>query len=790
VYRLTRLSLTYPKLTLLAVALVTAVLGVGLTRLRTEFGYRVLVGDDHPSIRTLDSFIEQFGGGMPFYIVWECGEGHPCNTAFDRTSLAMADSVAQALSPLPAVQRVEGLANAGLLVPSQGGFAVRHFVEDGELVADAAYLAVRAIEDPLWLGNLVSADGTVGSIIVQTIDNQAETHLGVFEAVEEALAPFEAQGFEFHLVGEAPITVIGGRDLAESSAKLIPIMVLVIAVILLMLSRSWRDAAIALPTMGLGLLWTLGLLGWLGWPKDGILEVLAPLILVVGVCDAIHLLARYSAEMNAVAERPELRQRTQVLLRVVRDTGAPCLITTLTTAAAFLSFAASALDAFCRFGVISAFGVSACLILTFTLLPILARLFLVPGAGADRTSALWRLGLDAVVRTAERRAIPIVVMACVLLVVCGAGWIGRLRVDNRWLESFGEYNRGVKSVRFVEERLRPAESLEIEIALPPHAPLDDPQTLRTLDEFSQTVSSADGRGSATSILDLVKRMNRLLHDDHPAFERLGETRAANAEMLELIALDGPELLGSWVSLDRSRLRISVETTEQSYSRHKAGMEAVRRYAKAALPEDWTVRFSGDYAIGVEWVRDIQETQLRSFPTALVLVLVMVALFLRSFRLALAAMVPTLLPVVMTLGTMGWIGMSLDVGRAMIAAVLIGIGVDDSIHLLHQYARRRAAGDGPPEAIRGAVRHVGRAVVTTSLALSLGFLTLMASAWQTIADFGLLVSIAILGALVATLFVLPALVFAAERAQGRREFAKEWPRRAGAEEHRRRSACTG
>jgi len=111
-----------------------------------------------------------------------------------------------------------------------------------------------------------------------------------------------------------------------------------------------------------------------------------------------------------------------------------------------------------------------------------------------------------------------------------------------------------------------------------------------------------------------------------------------------------------------------------------------------------------------------------------------------------------------LGAMGWLGMSLDVARAMIAAVVIGIGVDDAIHVLAHYKKRRDAGDTSHEAMGAALRHSGRAVVTTSIALSLGFLTLMMSAWQTVASFGLFVAISILGALVATLLVLPALVF--------------------------------
>ena len=182
-------------------------------------------------------------------------------------------------------------------------------------------------------------------------------------------------------------------------------------------------------------------------------------------------------------------------------------------------------------------------------------------------------------------------------------------------------------------------------------------------------------------------------------------------------------------------------------------------AENTFPPDWDVSLSGEFAITHDWVRDVQATQLRSVPTAFAIVFVLVSIFLRSWKLGLAAMVPTLLPVVVILGLMGWAGLTLDVARAMIAAVVIGIGVDDAVHILAHYDRQRSDGLDPRAAMQAALRHTGRAVVTTSVALSLGFLTLMMSAWQTIASFGFLVSIAILGALAASLFVLPALIFA-------------------------------
>ncbi len=176
--------------------------------------------------------------------------------------------------------------------------------------------------------------------------------------------------------------------------------------------------------------------------------------------------------------------------------------------------------------------------------------------------------------------------------------------------------------------------------------------------------------------------------------------------------------------------------------------------------------SGEVALTFDWIRDVQGTQVRSFPTAFALVYLMVAIFLRSVRLSLAAMVPTLLPIVVTLGVMGWAGMSLDVARAMIAAVLMGIAVDDGIYLTSAYKRRRDAGYASRDAIRGAVLEVGRAVVTTSLALALGFLTLMGSAWHAVSSFGVAVALAIIVALAGALLVFPAMIFAvAGRAAG-------------------------
>jgi predicted RND superfamily exporter protein len=738
--------------------LVTAVLAAGLPGLRTEFGYRVLVGDEPPSVQALDALIEQFGGGMPVQIVWECGSAMPCATVFDRFSLEMAESVTRALTAADRIESVTGPSNAPLLVPSAGGFDVRRLVENGKRASDADALATRALEDSLWVGGFVSADATVGAIVVQPTDTESETDVRVVEAIEEAIAPFEALGFEYYLVGPSPEIVIGGRALSESTARIIPIEILVVAAILLVTLGSLRSVLAALTAVGLALVWTFGLLGWLDWPQDGILEVLAPLILVVGVCDSVHILSRYAGEVGTRIRNASTRDRDALLLKVVGEVGPPCLMTTATTAAAFVSFATSSLGTFVRFGLIAAFGVFACLLLTFTLLPLLVR---APSAKESQLAGAlrWDPVLMGLLRISERHSGSILTVTALLFIVCGVGWVGFLRVDTNWYETYGEDSEIVRSIEFVQDRLRPADTLEIQISLAADSPVEDPTTLRAISEFSESLTGIEGLGSATSIIDLLKRVNRLLHDDDPAFEYPAETERANSEILELLGFEDPSIVGSWLSFDRSNLRVSVRADELSYVRLRGVLEAARDRIRSKLPPGWGVLLSGEVALTFDWIRDVQGTQIRSFPTAFALVCLMVAVFLRSVRLALAAMVPTLLPIVVTLGVMGWAGMSLDVARAMIAAVLMGIAVDDGIYLTSAYKRRRDAGCASRGAIRGAVLEVGRAVVTTSLALSLGFLTLMGSAWHAVASFGVAVALAIIVALGAALLVLPAMIFA-------------------------------
>jgi predicted RND superfamily exporter protein/signal transduction histidine kinase len=757
---LTRRSLELPRVILLLAVAITLWAAAGLPRVPTEVGYRGVLGDAHPSVLELDAFIDRFGGGLPVFAVYSCAESNACDSAFDEAPLLMARSVEESMSRHPLVRRVESPASSPILVPGAGGFEVRRLVEDGRIAADREALRDRALADGLWEGTLVSGDGRVGAIVVQLASSDSRTTSSVVPALRETLAPFEAEGFRFHLVGDPVDFAVAGGELQRETPRIVPLMIAIVAGIVFALLRSWRMTGLALLTTGLAVLVALGAMGWLGWPQSELTQALAPAVLVIGVCGSIHVLARYASLAGAEpgADRREL------ILRVAREIGAASLICALTTVAGFLSFSTSDFASFLRFGAIASIGVLAALLLDFTLLPVLlVRLPVEAGAG-ERFAGAWDRALQLIVRISERRGAMILTVSGLLLFVCGLG-VARLEVDVDERELLGSNSEVVRWAEFVEQNLRRSDTLEIELSAPEGASVLEPAAMAVIEDVAARLPSVEGLGRVRSVLDPLRHLNRVLHDDDPAYLRTGDSRAANRQLLLVLRLDEGTQPDLWIDAAERSVRLSVEADPVAKSRRIAIVDEVEAQLASALPQGWSFRLTGPFALYLDLVREMQATQVRSFASSTIAISLLFWVFLwttgsplwTALWWALVGMLPNLLPVVATLGAMGLWGIPLDVGTIMVGAIVLGIAVDDTIHFITHYRSGRNAGAVPRDAIATTMRRAGRAIVTTSFALALGFFALTLSSWQSIASFGLLSGIAILAALAADLFVLPALI---------------------------------
>ncbi len=728
------LALRHPRLAWLALALATAFFAVGLPRLQTDVGFRAFLGPRHPAVERLDRFLAHFQSGLTLAAVFSCDESPVCETAIDRPVLDMTRGVADALAASPAVRRVLSPADALLPVSGPGGITPHHRIGLERGAIDAAEPVSTVASDPWFIGQLVSADGRVGAIVAELPDSSSDTAVRAYAALDDALAPFEREGFRFHRVGGPVEFVVAGQELQDATARLIPVMVALVGASLFALFRTLAVVAASLATVGVAVLWTLGTLAWLGWPQNSLTQTLAPLVLVIGVCDGIHLISGYVRHLARprATSHPE---RRAALERALRDVATPCLMTSVTTAAGFISFATADLESFARYGIVAAVGVMAALVLSFSLLPLLLLHLSAESIHVPRTTAAWERALGRLALFAEVRWRPILVVSAVLG-LAGALGMTSLRVDSSFEELYGKDSQVVRWSHFVRDHLRKPDTLEIDLVLAPGAEWASDKTADAVRRIEADLARIESLDPGRSLFD---------RSDWPAF-----AAAASA--------DG-DALGEWLSRDRRHVRLSIGAEKLPQDQMRRVMNAVRAALDTGLPVGWSAEATGPFAVTSDMIDAIRTTQLRSFAAAGLAVGILLTIYLGSLRWALLALLPNLLPVVVTVGIMGLVDLPLDIGSAMVAAVVLGIAVDDTIHILDRFGRLRREGIPAARAIGRAVEDVGQPLVSTSLALAAGFAALSVSPWASVASFGIVSSLAILLAMLADLLVLPALVFA-------------------------------
>lgn len=745
-FYLARFALHRPVVTMLAIVAITLTLATGALWIETDVGYRALLGDSHPAVRDLDDFLDRFGGGLPMLAVWSCEESPACESVFDEASLAMAHNVAERMKGVEGVWRVDSPATSPLLAPVllEPFPRARRLAPAGQPEADVAELAAIALQDPLWVGQLVSEKGDAGALLVHLASSDGATSLRVFDALERAIAPHRERGFRFHFAGGPVEFVVAGRELDRSTMSILPVMIGLVWLVLVLLFGAWPAVTISLGAVGLAVLWALGAMGWLGWPKNSFTQALPPLVLVIGVCDSVHLLARYAARLPA-------RKPNSAILDASAEVGPPCLMTTLTTAAGFASFASSPLESVSRFGLLAAGGVIAALLLTFTIVPLALVRLPERALRLAPPGARWSRVVDGLAAFAVRRRVAVLLAIALLSVVSVAG-LGRLEIDASFEDLYGKQSRVVRWAHAVERVLRAPDTLEISIE-PPAGGDALPQALAVVDRLRSRLAGLDGLGRSRSLVDPLRRLNDLVHRDRLVFDGATDRKGRPGSLLRLLRAEDPDVLDLLHHRASGALRISIEARKLPQGRLRAVLAQVRAGVSAELPEGWRATVTGPLAVVGEMIDEIRTTQLRSFALAAAIVFVAVVLFFRSLSYGFLAMIPTLVPVLLTLGAMGFAGVALDVGSAMVAAVVLGLAVDNSIHFLASYRSLRAGGQR--RAVNSALSQTGRPIATTALALSAGFFTLLLSSWNSIASFGLISGVAIGGALLAALFILPA-----------------------------------
>jgi len=624
-----------------------------------------------------------------------------------------------------------------------------------------------------------------------------DTYLDLMKEINAILEkPEYADHMDFYAVGNAPMMDYS-MEIIEEIGPMYAVMILIIIVMLWVLFRSFSAVVWPISIVILSTVWTVGLTGWMGFTITTMVMLTIMLILAVGTADAVHILSGYLFFRNK-------RHNHQTAMKLAFQKSAlACLLTTVTTMLGMLAITFTPIAHMKTFGYMSAAGVGLALVFTIYLLPVMMDLWTPvkrekpDGTPEDISSAglfskifhqLKRVGgilaivlsaigryfpnLSNLLQKILDRVLPLVQkspqgFALLFLSVFGLCIYGAtlVKVDSNLIEQFKEGTKIRAVYEIVDREMMGSQNLEVYLNLGVENAFQDPFVLNIMDRLQQEIAYKYKKlvVKTSSLVDVVKDSYQTLNDGRPEMYVIPKQKDMLSQTLFLFNNANPEDRRKLVSDDYSQSHISVQLFNAGSYEYTSVFNAMRLDIDGAVAQirerypEAKVTITGGLALMMELSDYITWSQIKSLGLVIVVISLILIFIFGSFRAGLISIIPNLIPAALTFGLLGLLGMPLDADTMVIAPVIIGIAVDDTIHFITHYRAEVLIDNDIVRALRDTIKEVGQAITFTTLILGFGFSIMAFSSHVGMSNMGRFGTLAIFAALLCDLFMLPALI---------------------------------
>jgi uncharacterized protein len=736
---------------LVAVAAATLLLGAYAARVGIEHDNASLNARDPEQLRVYADFRATFGSDEDMLLTLTDPQ------LLAARGLGRVDAITRTIGGWDGVRHVLSLTTVEELVPGDAGPEPRLLLPPPWDAPDmAARVAAGLDRSPDLTGWLVSADRRTAGFVIQTEDRPAdlEFHARLIADLRALMAAEAQGGVELHLTGipvqKHDVSMYVDRD----QRRLMPLAIVVLGATLAAFFRRAAGVLVPLGVAGLTVVWTVGAYAWRGHELNAITAMLPPVLLVVAVAASVHVYEMWRAA--AVAD-PVGRA-----LAAVRTIAVPAALCTVTTVQGFLSLAVTDIPAVRQFGVFAALGTVVAFAIGMSAAPA-ALTWLTPPAAPSGGAHRWTTRLlDTTSRIATTypglvltsfTLVTVVAAAGIPLVRANTDLIGFLRADaplRRDTTYIDAHLGGVLPLDFILRR-RDGEPV---VAL---------EAYRHLAALEDATRARPHVATVTSILALVRQVHRA---EAPGTGlSLPTDAAALRDEIDLLDASGHDLVRRFAAPEFRALRVAVRLHAVGTAESAPLVAAITADAAEKLGPDYRFVPTGAlYHVIHDSTRLVQQ-QVSSFGTAIALVVLAIGLLFRSVSFTILALVPNVMPIIWTGGLMGFAGIELSTGTAMIASAVLGLVVDDTIYYMAHY-RHAWAGDARA-AIHETTRVVGAPVTAASVSLILGFWVGAFGSFRPTIYFSLLTGLTMITGVVCDLLVLPASLVALDAWRARR-----------------------
>ncbi len=705
--------------------------------------------------------------------------------AVDPRFLSFLNLLQIKLSP---VSDVLSLAEADNITSTEWGLKVDPPMETVPQTEEALnQLAATVFENEMFVTGLVSEDSTATAILVELsfwYDDYLDVAHTVFNNLQSLVQPYTGPE-QIRLAGVPMVNVYVSNAMSQDLSKLTPLVILLVIIVMYLSFRMLKGVFIPLSVVLVSLVWTLGIMGIVGRPITLIVSMMPIMLIAIGIADGIHIITEYKLVWI------KLRNRERAILKTMQQLTVPVVFTSLTTMAGFASLASSGIRSIRDFGIFTSVGVFAAMIFSLVFIPAALKLMKPPephfgGAKVDQ-GGLSRV-LTGLANFAIQRRRWVFVTA-VVLGVLSVLTLTQLKVGSRMAGLFKEHSEIYQASQMLNAKFGGTEVMNIVVDTKTKDGLKNPQVLGKIAALQDSLESMDIVGYSSSLADYVRRMNLVMNDSDPAFNRIPhlvetaietewvERDGEEVEVRRQVQVDGKDLISQYMLLyenaggtylekladyDYSKANIiALLQTDDSPLMRKVKQKA-ETFTKQNFGSDVEVTYAGCATLCLVGDSLIIPGQLRSLGIALVVVLALLMLGFRSLKYGLIGVLPLALTVLLVFGAMSTVGVYLDAAMAIVASIVLGIGVDYSVHFLSRYRSLRNQGIASHEAIGETFRTSGRAIVFNSVAVAMGFSVLLLSSFWPVINLGWLVAANMVLSAALTMVLLTGIVYSISR----------------------------
>ena len=595
------------------------------------------------------------------------------------------------------------------------------------------------------------------------------------EFVNDILIPL-IDGFEkdtnldVRVSGMPYIRTLNAQNIVDEIGLFVFAALLVTSLIFFFFFRSFRATIISLIVVCIGVMWTLGIIGALNYEVTVLTALIPPLIIVIGIPNCIFLINKYQHEVKLHGNK------VKSLQRVITKVGNATLMTNVTTASGFATFILTESKLLKEFGVVASLSILSIFVLCLLIIPIIYTFLPYPkDRHLEHLNKRWIGGfVNWMERMVRQRRITIYATAVILLVASIIG-IYQIKISGSLIEDMPQESEFVQDIRFFEDEFNGIMPLEIMIDTKRKKGVMKLSTLKRMDELEDLIIETPELSKPISVVGLVKYSKQAYYNGKTKYYQL-PTAQENSFILSYAknSTSNVDLLNNFVDSTGQYARITTFMKDIGTDKMERIEENLQHKIDKVFPkEKYEVTMTGKALVFQKGTKYLVKNLAISLSLAILLIALFMAYLFRSARMIIISLIPNLLPLLITAGLMGYLGVPIKPSTILVFSIAFGISVDDTIHFLAKYRQELQANKWRIKvSVYGALRETGVSMFYTSIVLFFGFSVFTISSFGGTVALGALVSATLLFAMLSNLLLLPSLLLSLERNIANKEVLRE------------------